>query len=154
MQMHGDFLSILFVVGIYLIAASKAPPSMEYLTSLGLNTFEYPDDDFSHILGATSDSAGMQQIQPMLQLHVQFDLLRYFLLDHTPSKLQQICRLRMLDVNKFKEPLDVQGCGIDRNQYISADDYLEEIEDFDATYGKPLMYTPYNNVSIHYHVYS
>ena len=46
----------------------------------------------------------------------------------------------MQDVNKLKEPLDVQGCGIDRNQYITSDDYLEEIEDFDALYGKPLRY--------------
>ena len=42
-----------------------------------------------------------------------------------------------------KEPLDAQGCGIDRNQYISSDDYLQEIEDFDESNGKPLKYRSY-----------
>lgn len=40
-------------------ALPPSKPNMEYLTNLGLNTFDYPDDDFSHILGATIDPSSI-----------------------------------------------------------------------------------------------
>ena len=81
--------------------------------NFGLNTREYPDDNFDHIrgLGSPSDS---------------------------PSRLQQICSFKLKDVQRLMEPIDTDGCGIDRSLYLSMDDLMEEWHDFDAKYGKPL----------------
>lgn len=78
-----------------------------------LNTNEYPDDDYSHILGFFDDF-------------------------HKPSKLQEISRLRLADTELSKKPIDTQGCGIDRSFYVSHEDLENDIEAFDAIYGKPL----------------
>eukprot|EP01035_Chromulina_nebulosa_P022291 gene22291-28872_t len=77
-----------------------------------LHIAEYPDDDFSHVLG-------------------------YGISDHTPSNLQKISKLKIEEVIRLKRPIDTQGCGIDRSFYISSDDLLEEIGDFDEQYGAP-----------------
>eukprot|EP01041_Mallomonas_annulata_P007220 gene7220-14723_t len=74
---------------------------------------EYPDDNYSHILGINDPT-------------------------HSPSKLQSISALRLKDVIRNKKPIDTQGCGIDRSFYISSDEYNEQIREFDETYGKPL----------------
>jgi hypothetical protein len=84
-----------------------------YFTELGINIMEYPNDNFSHILGINDSN-------------------------HIPSKLQEICRKRLIDVVRNKTPIDTQGCGIDRTMYVSADDLIEEIREFDDLYGKPL----------------
>lgn len=85
--------------------------SFEYL-----NVQEYPNDDFSHILGFHNPN-------------------------HQLSKLQEICKIRLKDVALAKKPINTQGCGIDRSFYISEDDFYEEIREWDAIYGKPLNLT-------------
>jgi indole-3-glycerol phosphate synthase len=95
-----------------IISISAPVRSHEQLVELGLNLDEYPDDNYRHILGVN-------------------DLV------HAPSKLQKICQIRMKDVAHSKLPLDVHGCGIDRSFYISEDDMVQDIHDFDEVYGKP-----------------
>lgn len=74
---------------------------------------EYPDDNYSHILGIND-------------------------INHVPSKLQMISALRITDVERSKAPIDTQGCGIDRSFYVSADQLNDEIREFDTKYGEPL----------------
>lgn len=78
-----------------------------------LHSSEYPNDDYSHILGIDDPK-------------------------HTASKLQQISAHRIKEVITNKIPLDTDGCGIDRTFYISSDDLFEDIVDFDDKYGPPL----------------
>ena len=85
----------------------------EKYEELGIHHREYPGDNFSHILGIND-------------------------VNHKASKLQSICRLQITNTILNKIPIDTQGCGIDRTFYISADQYDEEIRDFDEEYGKPL----------------
>ena len=87
--------------------------SVSSSNELGLNTAEYPDDDYNHILGFHDPK-------------------------HTPSRLQKICAIRLKDVQSAKTPLDVQGCGIDRSFYVSEEDLEREIEEFDKDFGAPL----------------
>lgn len=77
-----------------------------------LHQSQYPDDDYSHILG-------------------------YGVAGHTMSRLQSISRDRIKDVILSKTPIDTQGCGIDRSFYVSSEDLEDEIAAFDKTYGKP-----------------
>ena len=86
--------------------------SASAMSDIGLNMAEYPDDDYSHILGIDDPQ-------------------------HTPSRLQKICGIRLKDVELSKTPLDVQGCGIDRNFYVSEEDLQREILDFDEQFGAP-----------------
>ena len=78
-----------------------------------IHTASYPNDDYRHILGIDDPA-------------------------HEPSKLQQISANTLKDVQQRKKPLDTQGCGIDRSFYVSAEDYEDEIKEFDGKYGKPL----------------
>lgn len=77
-----------------------------------LHLTQYPDDDYSHILG-------------------------YGSADHNMSKLQQISRDRIKDVILSKTPIDTQGCGIDRSFYVSSEDLEVEIKEFDRVNGPP-----------------
>ena len=88
---------------------------------LGLNIAEYPDDDYSHVVG----------INNIKQKGISSS-------SHSPTKLQTICRIRLDDVERMKLPIDTDGCGIDRSMYISTDDFIDEISDWDDKYGKPL----------------
>lgn len=74
---------------------------------------EYPDDSYEHIRGFKDPA-------------------------HVISKLQEITALRIRDVERSKKGIDTDGCGIDRSFYISEEDLEDEIEAFDAAYGKPL----------------
>jgi indole-3-glycerol phosphate synthase len=109
------WLTVLAVMMLHTgcFSTHRSVPISESLAKLGLNVKEYPDDDFSHILGVSDPS-------------------------HEPSKLQNICRMRLETVERYKTPVDRDGCGIDWSMYISADDYLEDINDFDERYGKPI----------------
>lgn len=78
-----------------------------------LHVTEYLNDDYSHILGYNDEN-------------------------HVLSRLQSISKLRIEEVKRNKIPLDVNGCGIDRSFYISEDDLLSDISDFDESHGKPL----------------
>jgi len=89
------------------MSAKKSKQNQEYL-----HVSEYPDDDYSHILG-------------------------YGITDHNMSKLQQISRDRINDVILSKTPIDTQGCAIDRSFYVSAEDLEEEIKEFDSINGPP-----------------
>lgn len=100
-----------------LLAASSSPTSAgepaASVKATHLHVAEYPEDDFSHTLGFGDPQ-------------------------HQLSRLQKISALRIADTVRNKIPLDTDGCGIDRSFYISADDLLEEIVDFDDKYGKPV----------------
>ena len=95
----------------------RSTNDLKYLSSLGLHVDEYPNDDFSHILGATVSSDERKA--------------------YTPSKLQQICRLRLEDVanKKGKISHETKYCGTD---VITVDQYMKLISEFDAKYGRPL----------------
>ena len=92
--------------------SSLLATTVSAMGDIGLNIAEYPDDDYDHILGINDPQ-------------------------HTPSRLQKICSIRMKDVELSKTPLDVQGCGIDRNFYVSEEDLQTEIQDFDEQFGTP-----------------
>ena len=96
--------------------------NIAYLSSLGLHVQEYPNDDFSHILGASSTGIGADVGSSGT---------------HTPSKLQQICKLRLEDVARSKGrggSSDQEDCSVG----ITSDQYLQLIFEFDAQYGPPL----------------
>jgi len=78
-----------------------------------LHTTEYPDDDYNHIFGYHNNQ-------------------------HELSTLQLISKLRIQDTIRNKKPIDTDGCGIDPSMYISQDDLLDEIMDFDSKYGRPI----------------
>lgn len=111
-------LSVHFLIGISHAVTLKSSflrmsTPLSRMAELGLNVKAFPEDNYEHILGFHDEN-------------------------YEPSKLQVICRKRMEDVNHSKEPLDVNGCGIDRSFYISEEDLARDIEDFDAEYGPPL----------------
>ena len=78
-----------------------------------LHIAEYPNDDYSHVLGYGDSS-------------------------HTASRLQLISRDRIKDVKLSKTPIDTDGCAIDRSFYVSSEDLEQDIKAFDLMYGKPL----------------
>lgn len=95
-------------------AASTLKPKGLYLGPPGwLHGAEYPDDDYSHVLGI--EDAG-----------------------HEPSRLQSITELRLKEVALNKAPVDVQGCGFDPSFFVSAEDLEDQIKDFDMKYGATL----------------
>jgi len=78
-----------------------------------IHSTEYPDDNFDHIFGVHEPN-------------------------HQLSKLQQISADKIKEVITSKQHVDFQGCGIDRTFFVSSDDLVKEISDFDEVYGKPL----------------
>ena len=102
------------------MANSEPAPSNElmYLSSLGLNVHEYPNDDFSHILGA--------------------NLPEHERNTYNPSKLQQICVQRLEDVARSKGISDGSEGGDFSNDIVSIDEYKRLIVEFDLEHGSPL----------------
>lgn len=96
---------------------SSSTNDLGYLSSLGLHIHEYPNDDFSHILGAAI---------PVDERNA-----------YAPSKLQQICKLRLDDVatKKGRSSSKTGDCDAD---VVTADQYMQHISEFDRTYGSPL----------------
>ena len=125
-QKHRPFIlcALLILCIGSLASVYPAHANLEYLSSLGLNVKEYPADNYSHILGVTLRPGEV----------------------HSPSKLQQICKLRIADIEKSKggkSGTDADGTGVkgvedDRVCGISVEEYMARIKDFDEMHGKPL----------------
>ncbi len=110
-QHQHDSKNIIF--GLRAATSSSAILSMSTAYPSHIHVKEYPTDDYDHILGI-DDSA------------------------HEPSRLQRITALRLKEVSLNKEPIDTDGCGIDRSFYVSAEDLEDEIKDFDSVHGGTL----------------
>ena len=118
-------LTLLLLIIFFLSPAigGTSTGNIAYLSSLGLHVQEYPNDDFSHILGASSSAGTGADVGSSGT--------------HTPSKLQQICKLRLEEVARSKGrggSSDQEDCSVG----ITSDQYLQLISEFDAQHGPPL----------------
>lgn len=123
-------LSLNFVLSLSLKMSSIVSNVNEKLLSISnaLHLREYPHDNYEHILGYGNSN-------------------------HKLSRLQEIVRLRIADVEQSKKPIDTQGCGLDRTFYVTKDELYEDIADLDEALGKPLnlidcIYSTYPKMTI------
>jgi len=65
-----------------------------------LHCLEYPDDDFSHILGSISTSLILSSYM------WKYIISGYNSLNHQPSRLQLISQLKIEEVIRHKTPID------------------------------------------------
>eukprot|EP01038_Epipyxis_sp_PR26KG_P013558 gene13558-18195_t len=123
---HGSIISSKLESSLYSTTSTsltnKDRINSPYLQHLHIS--EYPNDDYSHILGYN------ESIKEMLGNNTS-EIPKL-------TKLQEISKLKISEVIKNKTPIDTQGCGIDRSFYISSDDYYSEIREFDEIHGKPI----------------
>jgi hypothetical protein len=83
------FISIAFPSSSFLLLSNRFVSSTRILTMSDKNSIfyqavnhkEYPDDDYSHVLGYGDP-------------------------DHKLSRLQEICRIRLQDIAQDKKPID------------------------------------------------
>ena len=104
------------VTGFFSWSVASKTPRLDSLLAVPpswLHGAEYPDDDYSHVLGIDNPK-------------------------HEPSRLQSITELRLKEVELSKAPVDVQGCGFDPSFFISSEDLEDMVGDFDKKYGKTL----------------